>query len=181
MTATYITANVVFGILIGGVAVVFAWGVRKDKDLWRKLPRAAVLGMALGIPCLIGAAWHGTNLLQGDLAGLRIYVWLLMPVIAVLSWFYLDFLFTRALGGIFLLSVPHLLHLAFSLEIAGRPLYSALCYIFGVGGMLLVAMPWRFRDLLHKATNHALLQRSVAIFLSLSALYFICAVFFGLT
>ena len=178
METAYITANILFGALIASVAFLFAWGLQKDPELWRKLPRAARLGMILGIPCLLGAAWHGSQLLEGGMEGLRVYVWILVPVIGLLCWFYLDFLFTRALGGIFLLAVPQLLALAFGVDIAYRPLYSTLCYVFGIVGMLLVAMPWRFRDLLHKATGHLLLQRGVAVFLSVSALYFLSTVFF---
>jgi hypothetical protein len=87
-------------------------------------------------------------MLEGGLATYRKVVWALVPVIAVLIYHHLDYLFARALGGFLVLCATYLLHAAFAEMVPLRPVYCTVCYAMGLAGMVVVAVPWRFRDLL---------------------------------
>ncbi|MBN2450334.1 MAG: hypothetical protein JXR77_08090 [Lentisphaeria bacterium] len=113
-----------------------------------RLPRLRVAGEIIGLICLVWSAYYGCQLLEGGLAVHRKLVWALVPVAAVLAYGYLDYLFARSLGGLLVLCASFLLHGAFVADLPVRPAYACVCYAVGSGGLLLVGVPWRFRDLL---------------------------------
>lgn len=128
---------------------------------WRGLPRHRPVGALLGVVCLAWAAWQAQFLLEGNLERFRLALWVAVPVLALLSYFFLDFLFARALGGLVLLVVPQLLDQAFAQAVRGRPLFSVGCYLCGILGMLLVATPWHFRNLLQRCEESPAWRRTV--------------------
>ena len=110
------------------------------------LPRHVWGGVAIGVPCLVWSAWHGCIMLEGGLAKFHVIVWLLVPTIAILSYFYLDYLFSRALGGFFILAANEMIRCAFAYAIPVRPLFSVVCLVLGVMGLFMLGTPWRMRD-----------------------------------
>lgn len=135
------------------LAWLFAQGTRKFPDLWTKLPRHQVLGEILGVACLWWASQHACGMLEGGLAKFRIVIRLLVPVIAIVAYTRLDFLFARALGAFFTLMAALLLHQAFAVHLPARAVYSVTCYITGIAGLYLLGAPWRFRDILEKTKD----------------------------
>lgn len=119
-----------------------------DPALAARLPRNRLGGALLGLICLLWSAYHGSLMLEGGLAPWRKLIWALVPVAAFLCYHFLDYLLARALGGMLVLCVAALLHGGFVEAVPWRPLYSLACYVAGVFGMVLIAAPWRFRDLL---------------------------------
>lgn len=110
------------------------------------LPRCRWAGVALGLPCLAWSAWHACIMLEGGLAKYHCVVWALVPITAVLAFFFLDYLFARASGGFFILAANELIRCAFAYAIVLRPLFSAVCLIVGVLGLFMLGTPWRMRD-----------------------------------
>jgi|GEM_PF-1451175 len=145
----YTVLSVVLGLLFAVVGGVLLRGRPLDPGLAARLPRARLPGAAIGIVCLVWSAYHGCLMLEGPVAPYRKLVWALVPVCGVLCYRFLDFLLARALGGVLVLSAATLLHGGFAEAIPFRPVYSTACYAVGILGMALVAVPWRFRDLLH--------------------------------
>lgn len=146
-----------FRIACLAVAAVFAAhafllsaAVRKWPELWRTLPRHRGLGALLAGAALVWAAFEAMPLLEGDLARFQPLLWIAVPVAAVLGWLFLEFLPVRALAGLLLLALPLLLQEAFVRHLQARPVFAAGCYLAGLGAMLLVATPWRYRDLLRR-------------------------------
>lgn len=115
-------------------------------DWQRALPRQCWLGLALGSICLVWAAYHACIMLEGNLSRFHFLVKLMVPVGAVLCFFFLDFLFARALGGFFILCANQLVHDAFVHDLGGRAVYSLVCLAIGVIGLFWLGAPWRFRD-----------------------------------
>ena len=146
-------ATILFAVLLAAAAAVSGYGTTRWPDLHKRLPREKIIGEVIGCFCLLWAAHHVCGMLEGPLVRYHTIIKLFVPVVAALSYFYLDYLFTRALGGLLLLSVNHLLHEAFVVELPGRPIFSILCYTIGITGMFLVAYPWQLRDLLEKTTT----------------------------
>lgn len=160
---TFLAAILLWTLLLTALTVLLGVGGTLWPELWRHLPRNRAAGLVLGLICLVWSAWYGQQLMEGGLARFRPWLWGAVPVLAVLGYFHLDFLLTRAMGGFVLLLMPLLLHSAFVEQVPYRPAFSAACYLFGLLGMVLVATPWYFRDLLEKCTRSAAWRRSSAI------------------
>ena len=88
---------------------------------------------------------------------------MLVPITAVLAYGHLDYLFSRSLGGLLVLCVTAMLHGAFVRQIHFRPVYSVVCYAVGIWGLVLVGLPWRFRDLLGLMQTSPAWRRRIAV------------------
>ena len=134
-----------------------------SKELTNAIPRCKIPGIILGIVCLIWSAWHGCLMLEGTLEKFHPVVWILVPVTAILSYIYLDYLFSRSLGGFFVLMANELIRQAFGNDVALRPLYSIICLLIGVMGLFLIGTPWRLRDAFELASSRQTAGRIISI------------------
>ncbi len=143
--------------LLSLVAAAFlfflAYASASEPKRFISLPRHVWGGVVIGVPCLVWSAWHACIMLEGGLARLHVVVWLLVPTIAILSYFYLDYLFSRALGGFFILAANEMIRCAFAYAIPVRPLFSLVCLIIGVMGLFMLGTPWRMRDAISLAAK----------------------------
>jgi len=142
----FVPSALLLAFCLAGAAFLFGYASRRWPGLHSALPRHRLAGTLLGALCLIWAAVHANAMLEGDLARFRIIVKALVPVVVVLAYFHLDYLLARALGGLLLLLVNHVLQAGFAAQVPWRPVFSTVCYIVGIAGMFLVAVPWRLRD-----------------------------------
>jgi len=172
----FTVSALLFAAFLAAGAYVFGVGVVRWPDLYLRLPRARVSGELLGIVCLAWATYHICPMLEGDLVKYRVAVKLLVPVVAVLGFYHLDYLLARSLGGFLLLCLNHLLHAAFTAHVPGRPVLAIVCYLLSFVGLVFTAAPWRFRDLLEKASKSSSWRRSAATcFAAASALFVVYA------
>ena len=104
-------------------------------------------GVAVGSISLIWSAHYGCLMLEGNLAKLHPVVWALVPITIALSVFYLDYLNARAFGGYYTLCANFMIVKAFVHDVPGRPLFSCICLLLGIFGMVALSLPWRIRDL----------------------------------
>lgn len=151
----FVVSCLLLSLLPAALAVIFGVFAARLPDLWRKLPRERNFGIALGALCLVWSAYYAVPLLEGGLARFQTVIKLLVPITTILSYLYLNYIFTRALGGLMMLAATYVLHEAFVAHLPFRPLFALLCYLVAVAGMFALATPWRFRDLLRKCTEDA--------------------------
>ena len=145
---------VLLSLAVSAFEVFMAYVCAVAPQRFASLPRNVRCGVALGVPCLVWAAWHACVMLEGGLARFHVIVWLLVPTIAVLAYFFLDYLFARALGGFFILAANEIIHGAFTYDIPLRPLFSVVCLILGIVGLFMLGTPWNMRDAIqHAASN----------------------------
>ncbi len=175
----YVLSNLVFCVILAFFAGVFAVALKRWPNLWQSLPRERVAGELIAVVCLVWSAWHAILMLEGGLARFHIGIKILVPVTALLVYFYLNFLFARALGGLLLLGLVHLLHWAFVANPPLRPLYSLVCYLYAFVGMILVATPWYFRDVLKKATDDSRWRVMMAGIAGASAVFYLVYAIIG--
>lgn len=143
-----------------------------------KLSRMRLGGVVLGIPCLVWSAWHGCIMLEGGLAKYHPVVWALVPVTAVLCYFFLDYLFARAAGGFFILCANELLRQSFAHAVLLRPVYSVACLLLGIAGLFMLGVPWRVRDTFELASEKPVAGRWIAGILLFPAFVLIVLCFF---
>lgn len=156
----------------------FAAVMLSNPLMFKKLPRLAWAGMVVGVPCLVWSAKAACLMLEGPLAKFHIIVWALVPIAAVLAWFFLDYLFARAVGGFFILAANELLHQAFAANICVRPLYSAVCLVIGICGLFVLGVPWYMRDAIILAGNNKKLGIVIGSILILCGFVLILLPFF---
>ena len=127
---------------------------------WPRRPIAP--GLVIGIISLVWSAYYGCLMLEGNLAKLHPVVWALVPITAIMSAFFLDYLNARAFGGFFTLSANFLIIQAFIHDVPCRALFSVLCLILGICGMVALSLPWRIRDLFETAGKNSGCAKALA-------------------
>jgi len=159
----FTVSGTLFALLPVALATLFGYFAPRHPGLWRTLPRERNFGIALGAACLVWSAFYAVPMLEGGLAKFQPIVKLLVPAVTILSYFYLNYIFTRALGGLMMLAATFMLHEAFAAHVPMRFLFSTCCYAIAVAGMVALATPWRFRDLLKKCTENPSWRKALAI------------------
>lgn len=153
--------HVFCGVLIG-LSVIWAfgafwiWGINTENLGKReKTPRLFAIGAILAI---IDIAWVAPQTYYILTANYRS---LIIPgaIVAVfLALKYLDYLFSRALGGFFILLAHYLLHDSFTYHTPLSPLFAIFCFAIGVIGLFFAGKPYIFRDFIRKAAENKRLK-----------------------
>lgn len=148
----FMISAAVLSLLMAGALYILALLVRKNKELWRQLPREKIAGVVIAGIALVWAEMHAENMLQDFMnKGNISYVRFLVPVILGLSFYYLEYLFTRAVGGLIVLVAVSAMDNAFIDYMPARFILSTFCYAWGIYALFMIGMPWIFRDCLRKA------------------------------
>lgn len=158
--------------LLSTFAVYFIKVLKVKKGQWRTLPREKYIGIAMMALVFVYAAYHGRFMLEGGLATYRPYVWFLIPIATALAYFFLDFIFTRALGGILVVLTLEILSSGYIINLPYRGLFSAHALIYGIIGLVLIGLPWKFRNFVQKACEQDLFRRVSGGLLMSSALFY---------
>jgi len=170
---SFILLSTCLGVFCLLLAVFYGMLPAGPREWQRSLPRQRWLGLALGTVCLIWAAYHACIMLEGNLSRFHFLVKMMVPAGIVLCFFFLDFLFARALGGFFILCANQLVHDVFVHDVGGRGAYSLVCLALGVIGLFLLGAPWYFRDSIDLSLRRPLWARAFAGLFLLFALVLI--------
>ncbi len=150
-------------VLIGG------WYCRLRPENLAKFepwPRNRLWGMILGWVALIICVPHAQVVSPGFLQPL---LWPLAIVLPVLSYFHLDYLLARSVGGLAILGAYYYIHLSFDLHSPGAPLLAVLAWIFGLGGIWVSGKPCALRDWIRAGARSSRWRIGSAAFLWLLA------------
>ena len=170
---TFPIMGALFGAALVAVGGFCLLRLKSHPDLWKKLPREKNVGTVIGASCLAWSAWLAYPLFEGGMANMRTYLPYVAVGMTILCFMFLEYIFTRALGGFLLLYVTALMHQAFTAHAPGRWVISILCYAIALVGMFMIGSPWRFRDLLKSMIEKENLRKSVAIGLACGGITFI--------
>jgi len=170
---TFSQSAILFSILLWNGFLLFYFITVRRPRISRELPRNRLFGTPLALFCLVWVSIHLSLFFEEGIADYQFWLWFLPPVGIIFAYFFLSYLFTRALGGLLLLWVIWMLHAAFVVYLPARPLFSLLAYAIAAAGALLIAMPWCFRDLLEKASESPRFRESVSFLLAGSAVVFL--------
>ncbi len=173
----YLAALIFAAILESGTGV---WLLRRrpaDKEWTDRIPRHKKAGAVLGFLALLWCVPHAEPI---------VFNWMLpllypaVVVFTVLGWFFLDYLLSRALGGLFILSAYYFVYSAFTWHTPYLAIFSILYWILGIVGICFSGKPCWMRDLLRKCCDSPRYRLIVSGFLFLlSAASILAAVLTG--
>ena len=141
---------VIFGGLLMVTSGLMQWASGKSGDWWKKVPRERNVGSAIGLLALIWAARIALPMMEGGLAKVKPFLVPAAIALGIACWFLLEYVMSRALGGILILVSATVMHMAFSEHAPARWALSLSCYLVGTAGMVMIGWPWLFRDWLEK-------------------------------
>ncbi len=116
-------------------------------DRWERLPRNVWLGLAFGAAALAWCVPHSKPIAPDFLVP-----WLIPAALACLwlCYQFLDYLFSRALGGFLILLAHYLLYSSFIYQAPFKPFFSVLCYGMGTLGIFFCGKPHLMRDFIRR-------------------------------
>ncbi|MDD3117944.1 MAG: hypothetical protein PHQ27_02075 [Victivallales bacterium] len=134
-----------------GVAVWWIAGITPENLKQREqLPRKVFAGMVLAAIDLLWCIPHTKPLLP---EWLHVYLLPTAVVLAVVAFLYLDYLFSRAIGGFFILLAYYFLHESFTFHSPAAPFFSLFCFALGIVGIFFSGKPYLMRDAIRLAAR----------------------------
>ena len=123
---------------------VFLFCVKKENmEKMQRISRWKLPGLILGTFVLAWCIPHSMPILPDSL---HKFLFPLLIVFAVCSWFVLDHLFARALGGYMILAAHLFLRENYAVQDLASSVQSVIFLIFGTLGIFLCGLPYRLRD-----------------------------------
>ena len=158
----------IYPYILSGTAIISAvalfWTaklIRSNPERWERLPRNVLWGMIIALIDLAVCIPQSKPLLPESL-----HSWLI-PAAIVCAWAtyqFLDYIFSRAFGGMLILLAHYLLHASFTLHMPGKPFYSLLLFAMGTLGIFFCGKPYLMRDFIRKiALNKKWYYGAVAV------------------
>lgn len=162
-------------------AVAGIWCLRVNPanlNFWEKMPREKVSGTILAFLALLWCVPHAVPI---------VWPWmlpLLYPMVfifTVLGCLYLDYIFSRALGGIFILGAIYLLHESFTFHTPAAWILAISSWILAIAGLFISAKPYLLRDFIRLIAKNKIWKAVSAAFLLFLAVYSLIAGIMHLT
>ena len=159
-----------FGMgIIGTLTAIFMLQLKTDNiGYYEKLARLRHAGAVIAFICLL---WCVPN------AKPIVWDWMLpalyplVIICTIIAWCFLDYLFSRALGGLCILTAYWFLHDAFTFHCFLSPVFAIFCWIIGIAGLLFSAKPYLFRDMLRKISAKNSWKTAISSYLILFAIF----------
>lgn len=176
-----ITAAVFAAVLISAAAWMLSRFWPERASGYEKLARNRGLGVVLAAAALFWCVPHAEAVMPvwcvpHDPAAFGFMkeewwhpLYLLAALVAVSGYFYVDYLFARALGGLMILAGYYFVHGAFEYGVPGAAAITALSWIWGIAGIAFSGRPAWVRDAVRKCCAGRLRCSVTAGFLLLYA------------
>ena len=129
-----------------------------------RLPRNKKAGIVLGFLALLWCVPHAEPIVFNWMLP-----WLYPAVIlfTVLSWFFLDYLFSRAVGGLLILGTCYFVYGAFNFHTPSLAAFSILYWLAGIAGICFSGKPCWMRDLFRLCCKSSRIRWTAAGFCAL--------------
>ncbi len=150
---------IVFMIL----SIIWVFSLNEKNIVKReKLARSNTFGIALTIIDFVLLWSHLKPVLPAFLVKIQLPLVIIAAVLAIL---FLDYLFSRALGGFLILGCYFLVHENFYNHGVTTWVFPALCYLLGIGGIFIAGKPVWLRDYFRKCEKNSKIKYlSLAVF-----------------
>ncbi|MCS7063767.1 MAG: hypothetical protein NZM04_06965 [Methylacidiphilales bacterium] len=151
-------------LCVGALYVLLhTWGIIHPHAFYQRLRafiRSVWIGRGLTLAAGVWTILLVLNIDLGEFSGMRNTFVIILSIGTLLAMFFIeDFLSVRALGMLLLLAACILLDAAFLEESRARLVVTLLSYVWIVAGMVFVASPYLFREILRIGFKHSLPSR----------------------
>ncbi|MCP3964968.1 MAG: hypothetical protein GY750_10800 [Lentisphaerae bacterium] len=134
--------------IVAGFVVWFSLQVKESNiSRWESLPRNKYAGVVLGFLCLLWCIPQAQPIVWSWMLP---WLFPLAIAFAVIGFFFLDYLFARAVGGLFILTAYYMLHGSFTYHTAHGAVFAVMCWIIGISGLFFSGRPYLLRDVIRK-------------------------------
>lgn len=147
LTVSFFVCCVVF------LAILFKLVSDEKYASLKKIHREQKVGSLISGLALGWGGFQGYELLGQDFPSIASLFPIITPLLIIGVYFLMDYIFTRALGGFMIMLVCELLFRTQEVHMVGRILFSLGAYVVAVAGMYMIGQPWKFRDLVFKASE----------------------------
>ena len=149
-------------LILLGLAALFLLCSKKDYPFLKKIHREQKIGSLISAAALVWAGIQGYQLLGQDFPAIASIIPVLVPALIIGVFFMMDYIFTRAVGGLMIMLICELFYISQSDNMPVRFLFSVCGYAFAVAGMYMIGQPWRFRDVLFKSIDDEQYGKKIA-------------------
>ncbi|MDD5727299.1 MAG: hypothetical protein PHV59_01930 [Victivallales bacterium] len=170
MDAYKIYTAALFACAFSALAIMI-WTLRMNSGRlarFESLPRNKYLGTVLAFFCLLWCIPQAAPIVWEWLLP---WLYPLAIVLTILGYFYLDYLFSRALGGLLILLTYYFVHEAFTFHSPALVLFAPLCWVLGIAGLFFSGKPHLLRDLIRKLSRSGRSRRLTAAYLALLTVF----------
>lgn len=164
-------------VMLAGVSGIAIYKLTSGNlDFFEKLCRNRIAGTILGFPLVCWCVPHAQAII---FAWAEPYLWYIAVILSVLCYFYLDYLFARALGGLFIIGAYCFVHWFYEYQITGGAVFSIIAWLWGIGGIFISGKPSLLRDFFRRCAVKKQLKVTAYIFFTLTAASFIFSLIAG--
>ena len=168
-----------FAVCVLSVAVIFKAVSHEKYSFLKKIHREQKLGSLISAVALSWLGIQGYELLQQDFPSIAGVIPILTPMLIIGVYFLMDYIFTRALGGIIIMLICELLYKSKEVDMQAWFLFSFTAYLFAIVAMYMVGQPWRFRDYLFRAIDDKQFGSRVTLSISVCLLVMFAPLIFA--
>ena len=141
----------------------------ENLEKYEKFCRNKIIGIIIGFPLICWCVPHAQVII---FSWAEAYLWYAAIILSILSYFYLDYLCARAVGGLFIIGAYCFVHAAWDFKFAGAVPITIFSWIWGIIGICISAKPSYLRDFFRKCAANNKLRFASHIFLYLNAIIF---------
>lgn len=152
-----------FVLLVLSVSAIFLLCNNEKYSFLKTIHREKKAGSLISALALVWAGVQGYELLGQDFPAISSVIPILIPALIVGVYFLMDYIFTRAVGGLMILLICDLFYQGQFEEMPARFLFSLIGYTLAIAGMYMIGQPWRFRDLLFKSIENKDFGKKLAV------------------
>ena len=132
-----VTISLFVFLLISLAAIFLLCGDDKYPFL-KKIHREHIIGSIISTSALAWAGFQGYELLGQDFPAIASIIPILVPALIIGVFFLMDYIFTRAVGGLLIMLICDLFYISQETEMPARFLFSLCGYIITVAGMYMI-------------------------------------------
>ncbi len=146
----------VIGLIIGSVNFFLNEGKIEKAE---KFCRERNFGVIIFFGCLSWCVPHTEAIIFNFLVP---YLWYIAIILAILSYFYLDYLMARAFSGSLIICAYYLVHSCFDFHSVIASLMSVIAWLIGIFGIVISAKPSYLRDLLRISAKNSKIRYTIS-------------------
>lgn len=151
------------------LGIFFLILTEKNLSRFESVPRNRLFGLLTGWFALAWCVPHAQAVAPGFLLPL---LWPLVVLVPIASFFCLDYMTARAVGGLLVIFSYEALHRSFALDLPLAGVIAVLSWLLGGCGVWISGIPYHFRDAIRLAAGKKKWRYCFGIPLIVSALVF---------